>query len=62
VTDQELAVSALLLSELVGQADLNGEEFWIDGILAADRRGMTEEWVRAVRAVADEIDIDLGEQ
>jgi hypothetical protein len=62
VTDQELAVSAMLLSELVGQADLNGEEFWIDGILAADRQGMTEEWVRAVRAVADEIDIDLGEQ
>jgi hypothetical protein len=49
--DKDLALTALTLADMQGEGLTDGEQFMIDGVLAADQDGMTLEWVNAVRAV-----------
>jgi hypothetical protein len=54
--DGDLALAALTLADMQGDRFADGEWLMIDGVLAADRDGMTLEWVNAVRAVVQDLE------
>jgi hypothetical protein len=54
--DGDLALAALTLADMQGEGLADGERLMIDGVLAADRDGMTLEWVNAVRAVVQDLE------
>jgi hypothetical protein len=51
-----LALAALTLVDMQGGRFADGEQLIIDGILAANRDGMTLEWVNVVQAVVRDLE------
>jgi hypothetical protein len=44
------------MADMQGEGFADGERLIIDGVLAADRDGMTLEWVNVVRAVVRDLE------
>jgi hypothetical protein len=51
-----LALVALMLADMQGNGSADWEWLMIDGVVAADRDGMTLEWVNVVRAVVRDLE------
>jgi hypothetical protein len=54
--DGDLALAALMLADMQGEGLADGEQLMIDRVLAADRDGMTLEWVNVVRVVVQDLE------
>jgi hypothetical protein len=44
------------MADMQGDGFADGEQLMIDRVLAADRNGMTLEWVNVVRAVVQDLE------
>jgi hypothetical protein len=54
--DADVALAALTMADMQGEGEMDGERLMIEGFVAADRGGMTAEWVNAVRAVVRDLE------
>jgi hypothetical protein len=54
--DRDLALAALTMADMQGDGFADGERLVIDMVVAADRDGMTLEWVNAVQVVVRDLE------
>jgi hypothetical protein len=53
VSDNTLMMVALALADVQGTGSMEGDNLMIDGVVVADRDGMTLAWVKAVWVVVE---------